>query len=86
MRPYFLRVVAGCSYSVPKWQLHVVTLIYLIKLPKFVQRKYASIVNNIDVGMQITQQKNAKIMKKIFKKKFISDLPNLIFSGYENFF
>ena len=36
--------------------------------------------------MQITQQKNAKIMKKIFKKKFISDLPNLIFSGYENFF
>jgi hypothetical protein len=36
--------------------------------------------------MQITQQKTAKIMKKIFKKKFISDLSNLIFSGYENFF
>jgi hypothetical protein len=53
-------------------------------LPKFVHRKYASLVN-IDVGtlLQIAQQKNAKAMKKIFKKKFITDLPTLIFSRYE---
>ena len=40
---------------------------------------------NIDVGtlLQIAQQKNTKTMKKIFKKKFISDLPTLIFSRYE---
>jgi hypothetical protein len=40
------------------------------KLPKFVHRKYASLVN-IDVGnlLQIAQQKTAKAMKKIFKKK-----------------
>jgi hypothetical protein len=57
---------------------------YWTKLPKFVHRKYASLVN-IDVGtlLQIAQQKNAKTMKKIFKKKFISDLPTLIFSWYE---
>jgi hypothetical protein len=38
-----------------------------------------------DVGtlLQIAQQKNAKTMKKIFKKKFISDLPTLIFPRYE---
>jgi hypothetical protein len=43
---------------------------YLTKLPKFVHRKYASLVN-IDVGtlLQIAQQKTAKTMKKIFKKK-----------------
>jgi hypothetical protein len=53
-------------------------------LPKFVHRKYASLVN-IDVGtlLQIAQQKNAKTMKKIFKKKIIPDLPTLIFSRYE---
>jgi hypothetical protein len=32
---------------------------------------------------EIVQQKTAKTMKKIFKKKFISDLPTLIFSRYE---
>jgi hypothetical protein len=53
-------------------------------LPKFVHRKYASLVN-IDVGtlLQIAQQKTAKAMKKILKKKIISDLPTLIFSRYE---
>jgi hypothetical protein len=57
---------------------------YWTKLPKFVHRKYASLVN-IDVGtrLQIAQQKTAKTMKKIFKKKCISDLPTLIFSRYE---
>jgi hypothetical protein len=57
---------------------------YWTKLPKFVHRKYESLVN-IDVGtlLQIAQQKIAKTMKKIFKKKFISDLPTLIFSRYE---
>jgi hypothetical protein len=56
---------------------------YWTKLPKFVHWKYASLVN-IDVGtlLQIAQQKNAKTMKKILKKK-ISDLPNLIFWQYE---
>jgi hypothetical protein len=41
---------------------------YWTKLPKFVHRKYASLVN-IDVGtlLQITQQKTAKTMKKIFE-------------------
>jgi hypothetical protein len=40
---------------------------YWIKLPKFVHRKYASLVN-IDVGtqLQIAQQKTAKTMKKIY--------------------
>jgi hypothetical protein len=54
-------------------------------LPKFVHRKYASLVN-IDVGtpLQIAQQKIAKTMKKKYsKKKCISDLPTLIFSRYE---
>jgi hypothetical protein len=53
-------------------------------LPKFVHRKYASLVN-IDVRtlLQIAQQKTTKDMKKILKKKFISDLPTLIFSQYE---
>jgi hypothetical protein len=53
-------------------------------LPKFVHRKYASLVN-IAVGtlLQIAQQKTAKTMKKIFQKKIISDLPTLIFSRYE---
>jgi hypothetical protein len=48
----------------------VVTTNYWTKLPKFVHRKYASLVN-IDIGtlLQITQQKTAKTMKKIFKKK-----------------
>jgi hypothetical protein len=56
---------------------------YWTKLPKF-HSKYASLVN-IDVGtlLKIAQQKTAKTMKKIFKKKFISDLPTLIFSRYE---
>jgi hypothetical protein len=42
---------------------------YWTKLPKFVHRKYASLVN-IDVGtlLQIAQQKTAKTMKKIFQK------------------
>jgi hypothetical protein len=53
---------------------------YSTKLPKFVHRKYVTLVN-IDVGtlLQITQQKNTKTMKKLF----ISDLPTLIFSRYE---
>jgi hypothetical protein len=57
---------------------------YWTKFPKFVHRKYASLVN-IDVGnlLQIAQQKTAKTMKKIFKKIFISDLLTLIFSRYE---
>ena len=58
---------------------------YRTKLPKFVHRKYASLVN-IDVGtlLQITQQKTAKTMKKkIFLKRFFSDLQILIFSRYE---
>jgi hypothetical protein len=57
---------------------------YWTKLPKFVHRKYASLVN-IDVGtiLQIAQQKNGKTMKKLVKKKIISDLPTLIFSRYE---
>jgi hypothetical protein len=57
---------------------------YWTKLPKFVHRKYASLVN-IDVRtlLQIVQQKTAKTMKKIFKKKIISDLPTLIFSRYQ---
>jgi hypothetical protein len=57
---------------------------YWTKLPKFVHRKYAYLVN-IDVGtlLQIAQQKAAKTMKKIFKKIFISDLLTLIFSRYE---
>jgi hypothetical protein len=43
---------------------------YWTKLPKFVHRKYASLVN-IDVGtlLQIAQQKIANTMKKIFQKK-----------------
>jgi hypothetical protein len=44
VRPYFLRVVAGCSYSIPKWRLLSHTN-YWTKLPKFVHRKYASLVN-----------------------------------------
>jgi hypothetical protein len=42
---------------------------YWTKLPKFVHRKYAFLVN-IDVGtlLKIAQQKTAKTMKKIFKK------------------
>ena len=66
VRLYFLRVVAGCSYSVPKWCL------LSQKLPKFVRRNYASLVN-IDVGtlVKIAQQKTAKT------------IPTLIFSRYE---
>jgi hypothetical protein len=43
---------------------------YWTKLPKFVHRKYASLVT-IDVGtlLQIAQKKTAKTMKKIFLKK-----------------
>ena len=50
---------------------------YWTKLPKFVHRNYASLVN-IDVGtlLQIAQQKT-------MKKLFISNLPTLIFSRYE---
>jgi hypothetical protein len=33
--------------------------------------------------LQIAQQKTAKTTKKIFKKKFISNLPTLIFSRHE---
>jgi hypothetical protein len=44
---------------------------YWTKLPQFVHRKYASLVN-IDVGtlLQIAQQKTAKTMKKIFKQNY----------------
>jgi hypothetical protein len=57
---------------------------YWTKLPKFVHRKYASLVNiNVGTLLQIAQQKTAKTMKKIFKKKLIPDLPTLIFSRYE---
>jgi hypothetical protein len=70
-----------CDPIFSRWLCHTN---YWTKLPKFVHRKYASLVN-IDVGtlLQIAQQKNAKTMKKIFKKKCISDLPTLIFSRYE---
>jgi hypothetical protein len=83
VRPYFLQVVAGCSYSMPKWPVCCHTN-YWTKLPKFVHRKYASLVN-IDVGtlLQIAQQKTPKPWKKYSKKKIISDLPTLIFSRYE---
>jgi hypothetical protein len=49
---------------------------YWTKLPKFVGRNYASLVN-IDVGtlLKIAQQKNAKTI--------FSHLPTLIFSRYE---
>jgi hypothetical protein len=42
---------------------------YLTKLPKFVHRNYASLVNNIDVGilLQIIQQKTAKRPKTMKK-------------------
>jgi hypothetical protein len=57
---------------------------YWTKLPKFVHRKYTSLVN-IDAGtlLQIAQQKNRQNHEKIFQKNFISDLPTLIFSWYE---
>jgi hypothetical protein len=67
VRPYFLWVVAGCSYSVAK----MVSVVTLTKLLKFFHRKYASLVN-IDVGtlLQIAQQKTAKTIKNIQKNIF----------------
>jgi hypothetical protein len=52
---------------------------YWTKLPKFVQRKYATLVN-IDVGtlLQIAKQKK----RQNHEKKIISDLPTLMFSRY----
>jgi hypothetical protein len=57
---------------------------YWTKWPKFVHRKYASLVN-IDVGtlLQIAQQKKCQNHEKNIQKKIISDLPTLIFSRYE---
>jgi hypothetical protein len=83
MRPYFLRVVAGCSITACQDGVCCHTK-YWTKLPKFVHRIYASLVN-IDVGtlLKIAQQKTAKNHEKNIQKKFISDLPTLIFSWYE---
>jgi hypothetical protein len=78
VQPYFLQVVAGCSYSGLLIQRAAHTACqngvcchtnYWTKLSKFVHRKYASLVN-IDVWtvLQIAQQKNAKTMKKYSKK------------------
>jgi hypothetical protein len=66
--PYFLRAVAGCSITACQNGVCCHTN-YWTKLPKFVHRKYASLIN-IDVGtlLQIAQQKTAKTMKKVFKK------------------
>jgi hypothetical protein len=77
MQPYFLWVVAGCSYVYCHNN-------YWIKLPKFIHRKYTSLVN-IDVGslLNIAQQKNAKTMKKIFKNNFYFRPTYPIFSLYE---
>jgi hypothetical protein len=49
------------------------------KLPKFVHRKWACVVN-IDVGSK--QKNRQKPLKKYFKK-IISALPTLFFSRYE---
>jgi hypothetical protein len=76
----------GCGLLIQRAKMaSVVTLIIERNcLNSSMDRKYASLVN-IDVGtlLQIAQQKTAKTMKKIFLKKFISDLPTLIFSRYE---
>jgi hypothetical protein len=50
-------------------------------LPKFIHRKYTSLVN-IDVGTQlkITQQKTAKTMKKNSKKNLIPNRKFFFFS------
>jgi hypothetical protein len=55
-----------------------------VVLPKFVHRKYASLVN-IDVGtlLQIAQQKTAKTMKKKFKKKMYFQPIDPNFSQHE---
>jgi hypothetical protein len=57
---------------------------YWTKLPKFVHRKYASLLN-IDVGTNYCKSPSKKPPKpwKNIQKKFISDLPTLIFSRYE---
>jgi hypothetical protein len=58
---------------------------YWTRLPKFVRRNYASLVN-IDVGtpLKIAQQKNPnQNHEKNIQKNLISDLPTLIFSRYE---
>ena len=41
------------------------------------------LVSPIPTRLKNTSKKPAKTMKKIFLKKFISDLPTLIFSRYE---
>jgi hypothetical protein len=60
----------GCGLLVQRANLNGVcchNTNYWAKLPKFVRRKYASLVN-IDVGtpLKIAQQKNAKTMKTFF--------------------
>jgi hypothetical protein len=55
---------------------------YWTKLPTFVRRNYASLVN-IDWCRDSTENRPAKKHEKKFKKKIISDLPTLIFSRYE---
>jgi hypothetical protein len=59
---------------------------YWTKLPKFVHRKYASLVKSILMSglyCKSPSKKPPKPWKKYLKKKFISDLPTLIFSQYE---
>jgi hypothetical protein len=54
-------------------------------LPKFVHRKYTSLVN-IDVGtvLKITQQKKThQNHEKKYLKKILSNLPTLVFSRHE---
>jgi hypothetical protein len=80
---YFFQCYWPCDPIFSGW-LRAAYTVCQTKLPKFVHRKYASLIN-IDVGtlLKIAQQKTAKTMKKIFKKKCISYLPTLIFSRYE---
>ena len=75
-RPYFFLPTLlffqrnwPCDPIFSRWlrAAHTAYTNYWTKLPKFVHRKYASLVN-IDVGtqLQIAQQKTAKTMKKIY--------------------
>jgi predicted small lipoprotein YifL len=81
-RPYYffnaidcatLFSLGGCGLLIQCAKM--ASVVTLIIEPKC---QYASLVN-IDVGtlLQIAHQKNTKTMKKIFKKKFISDLLTL---------
>jgi hypothetical protein len=75
----------GCGLLVQRAKMaSVVTLIIEPNCRNLSNRKYASLVN-VDVGtlQQISPQKRQNHEKKIFKKKFISDLLTLIFSRYE---